>query len=102
MPKKATISIEVSTDSKQGGRKYMEDEISVDFASTEQGDFDYAFFGVFDGHGGPQASHFAKKHLVHEITKQKIFWSDDDENVKKSITEGFLSTHKLMSKAVGG
>ena len=34
----------------------MEDEISVDFASTESGDFDYAFFGVYDGHGGPHAS----------------------------------------------
>ena len=36
-----------------------------------------------------------------EITKQKNFWSDDDECVKKSISDGFLSTHKQMAKVVG-
>ena len=35
-------------------------------------------------------------HLMDAITKQKNFWSDDDDLVLKAIREGFLSTQQNM------
>lgn len=32
------------------------------------------------------------------ITKQKSFWSDDDEMVLKAIREGFLSTQQVSGE----
>ena len=81
----------------QGGRKYMEDVFSVAYQQTEdEKDLEYAFFGIFDGHGGREAAVFAKEHLMDFIVKQKIFWADDDESVLRAIREGFLQTHQAM------
>ena len=45
----------------QGGRKYMEDVFSVAYQQTEDElDLEYAFFGIYDGHGGKEAALFAK------------------------------------------
>ena len=45
----------------QGGRKYMEDVFSVAYQQSENGeDLEYAFIGIFDGHGGKEAALFAK------------------------------------------
>lgn len=33
---------------------------------------------------------------MDSITKQKQFWSDDDDSVLKAIREGFLSTQQAM------
>ena len=33
---------------------------------------EYAFFGIFDGHGGREAAVFAKEHLMDTIVKQKV------------------------------
>lgn len=52
-------------------------------------------------HGGNEASKFAKEHLMNHIVNLKGFWSDDDEDVKKAIREGFLSTHHAMWKDLG-
>ena len=43
----------------------MEDVFSVAYQQTEdEMDLEYAFFGIFDGHGGKEAALFAKvKHL---------------------------------------
>ena len=44
-----------------GGRKYMEDIFSVAYQQTDdEKDLEYAFFGIFDGHGGREAAQFAK------------------------------------------
>ncbi|CAO1441834.1 unnamed protein product [Diamesa serratosioi] len=82
-----------------GGRKYMEDYFSVAYQQSPDGsDLEFAYFGIFDGHGGNEASKFAKEHLMNHIVNLKGFWSDDDEDVKKAIREGFLSTHHAMWK----
>ena len=80
----------------------MEDVIKVKFEKGHDGkEIEFAFFGVFDGHGGVDAAQFAKEHLLDEITKHRGFWSDDDSQVMKAIKDGFISTHKLMWKAIG-
>ena len=44
----------------------MEDVFSVAYQQTEdEMDLEYAFFGIFDGHGGKEAALFAKvKHFI--------------------------------------
>ena len=80
----------------------MEDVLSVQFEKGLDGqEIEFAYFAVFDGHGGPEAAKFAKEHLLTEIKKNKGFWSDDDVQVMKAIRDGFISAHKLMWKDVG-
>ncbi|KAI0223253.1 Protein phosphatase 1D [Lamellibrachia satsuma] len=101
MPKLG-MNLRVTSDSKQGGRKYMEDVVCVEFHKGDDGEtIEFVYFAVFDGHGGKEAACFAKDHLLKEITKHRGFWSDDDRHVLKAITDGFISTHKLMWKTVG-
>jgi len=94
------LKLEAYFDAVQGGRSYMEDVVNVRLwdAAEREG---YAFFGVFDGHGGSEAAAFADKHLRREIDRQESFWSDDDRCVVDAIKAGFVSTHKLMMTAVG-
>ena len=102
MPSIGGAELRITTDSKQGGRKYMEDVVHIHFEESEdKSSFEYAYFAIFDGHGGPSAGQFAKEHLLGEITKQKNFWSNDDTQVLKAIKDGFISCHRLMWKAVG-
>lgn len=100
MPQISGAELRITSDSKQGGRKYMEDVIHIHFEENDN-KFEYAFFAVYDGHGGPNAAQFAKEHLLEEITKQKNFWSNEDTQVLKAIKDGFISCHRLMWKAVG-
>jgi hypothetical protein len=96
------IDFQVFHDSAQGGRQYMEDVVSVkvrsDADTAHQG---FAFFAVFDGHGGAEAAHFADKHLLDQITRRAEFSSDDDSLVVQAIKDGFVATHQMMAKAVG-
>ena len=78
----------------------MEDVTHIHFEEKDN-QFQYGYFAIFDGHGGPNASAYAKEHLLDEITKQKNFWSTDDTQVLKAIKDGFISCHRLMWKAVG-
>lgn len=55
--------VRISVCSTQGGRKYMEDRINVHCERKPNGDLEYLFLGVYDGHGGADASHYAKEHL---------------------------------------
>ena len=80
----------------------MEDCLQVKFENSIEGNGkSFYFLGVFDGHGGVHAAEFAKQHLLDEITKQKGFWSDEDNLVLKAIKDGFLSAHHKMWKIVG-
>ena len=93
------LNLRVTGYCNQGGRKYMEDVFSVAYQQTEdEKDLEYAYFGIFDGHGGREAAAFAKEHLMDHIVRQKGFWSEDDETVLKAIKEGFISTHHAMWK----
>lgn len=86
----------------QGDRKYMEDVFSVAYQHTKEGqDLEYAYFGIFDGHGGKHAAIFAKEHLMDNIVSNPYFWSENDEDVLKAIKEGFLTTHQAMFKVLG-
>ncbi|XP_071449145.1 protein phosphatase 1D [Hetaerina americana] len=91
------VNLRVTGHCNQGGRKHMEDMFSVAYQQTEdEKDLEYAYFGIFDGHGGREAASFAKEHLMDSIVSQKKFWSDDDEDVMKAIRDGFISTHYAM------
>ena len=96
------IDFQVFYDSVQGGRNYMEDVVSVKISSdADSADHGFAFFAVFDGHGGADAAQFADKHLLDQITRREEFWSEDDSDVVQAIKDGFVSTHHMMTKAVG-
>lgn len=91
------LNLRVTGHCNQGGRKYMEDVFSVAYQQTEDElDLEYAFFGIFDGHGGKEAALFAKEHLMDNITKHPNFWSENDDLVLKAIREGFLKTQQDM------
>jgi protein phosphatase 1D len=93
------VNLRVTGHCNQGGRKYMEDVFSVAYQQTDdEKDLEYAFFGIFDGHGGKEAALFAKEHLMDTITKNKGFWSDDDDVVLRAIREGFLTVQQNMWK----
>ena len=58
----------------------MEDVFSVAYQQTEdEKDLEYAYFGIFDGHGGRDAAVYAKEHLMDHIVRQKGFWSEQRE-----------------------
>lgn len=102
MPLSIGVNLRVTGHCNQGGRKYMEDMFSVAFQSTpDDKDLEYAFFGIFDGHGGGEAATFAKEHLMNVIVKQKNFWSDRDEDVLRAIRDGYVNTHYAMWRELG-
>ncbi|EDS43270.1 phosphatase 2c [Culex quinquefasciatus] len=91
------INLRVTGHTSIGGRKYQEDYFSVAYQQTENDQsLEYAFFGIYDGHGGAEASFFAKEHLMNTIVSQKLFWSDNDDDVLKAIREGYIQTHYAM------
>lgn len=102
MPASIGVNLRVTGHCSQGGRKYMEDLFSVAYQQTEdERDLEYAFFGIYDGHGGSEAAAFAKEHLMDSIVKQRQFWSDNDEDVLKAIRNGYMLTHLNMWKELG-
>ncbi|CAG5128621.1 unnamed protein product [Candidula unifasciata] len=90
------VNLRVSGNCDQGARKYMEDNHVIKFLKKDTEDYEFAYFGIFDGHGGPEASTFCKDNLLNEITKYSGFWTDDDEQVLQAIKKGFLDTHNAM------
>lgn len=64
-------------------------------------DLETTVFGVFDGHGGPEAAKFAQCNLLNEIMKQPGFNSSDDQLIMKAIETGFTSTSVKMWNDLG-
>ena len=111
MSKTTCWNLRVSAEANQGGRKYMEDVTAVHFERVNSVEF--ASFAIFDGHGGREASHFAKvgvhtihsstnlifqDHLMGFIKREKGFFSTRCDLVKKAIRAGFLACHEAMAK----
>ncbi|KAK6929484.1 PPM-type phosphatase-like domain [Dillenia turbinata] len=73
---------------KRGRRGAMEDRFSarVDF----EGDSKQAFFGVFDGHGGPKAAEFAAKNIGKNIMEEAK--RRDKEELEDVLKQGYLIT----------
>ena len=68
------LNLRVTGHCNQGGRKYMEDVFSVAYQQTEdEMDLEYAFFGIFDGHGGKEAALFAKVNYLNLVVVHIIF-----------------------------
>jgi len=90
------VNLRVSGNCDQGARKYMEDNHVIKFLKKDTDDYEFAYFGIFDGHGGPEASAFCRDNLLNEITKYDGFWTNDDDKVLSAIRKGFLDTHHNM------
>jgi len=79
---KVNIGRAAGVHSIQGRRQHMEDTFQA--ATDLGGDPKKAFYGVFDGHGGPHASEYAAEHLHKLILQQKY-----DEQPHPSLKSGF-------------
>ncbi|KAL3118062.1 hypothetical protein niasHT_004865 [Heterodera trifolii] len=86
----------ITAASTQGGRRYMEDRLQIEVGRNADGQLDFVYTAVYDGHGGPQASEYVRQHLFNNIVDNPSFSSDDDHVVLEAIREGFLKTHSEM------
>ncbi|KAI1715270.1 protein phosphatase 2C domain-containing protein [Ditylenchus destructor] len=80
----------------QGGREHMEDRHHVEVVRDTNNHLLYVFAAVYDGHGGDEASKYARKHLHINIMKDPLFDSDNDDDVLQAIRNGFIRTHHEM------
>ncbi|XP_065663465.1 protein phosphatase 1D [Hydra vulgaris] len=95
MPFNSSINcLRISSDKHRGMRNYMEDELRVKIEENN-GKKTY-FLGVFDGHGGGEASVYARSYLYNKIIEQPGFHDDDPCKVKDAIRDGFIKTHWEM------
>ena len=94
-------NLRVTVCANQGGRKYMEDRVHIHCERKDDGQIDYVFVAVYDGHGGAEASEYARRHLLSAIVSNELFRSDNDDQVLAAIRQGFVDTHHAMWKVVG-
>lgn len=95
---KLYMNFHVTACSRQGGRRYMEDRCQLNMKRNENGELEYIFAGVYDGHGGDEASKYARFHLLENIKLEKGFLSDNDSEFLQAIRNGFLITHDNMEQ----
>ncbi|CAI4232335.1 unnamed protein product [Auanema sp. JU1783] len=93
-------NVRITVAANQGGRKYMEDRVQIETFRNNDGAVLFTFLGVYDGHGGCEASEFVRKNLMNSIVNQEVFFSDDDDDILEAIRLGFLETHEQMWKVV--
>uniref|UniRef100_A0A0N5CGS3 PPM-type phosphatase domain-containing protein n=1 Tax=Strongyloides papillosus TaxID=174720 RepID=A0A0N5CGS3_STREA len=95
---KWNMNYHITACSKQGGRKYMEDRCQLDMQRNENGELEYIFAGVYDGHGGDEASKYTRQHLLQNIKSERGFLNGDDDEFLQAIKSGFLTTHDNMEQ----
>ncbi|XP_010517433.1 PREDICTED: probable protein phosphatase 2C 30 [Camelina sativa] len=85
---------------KRGRRGPMEDRYVAEVDQDDDGAYKNAFFGVFDGHGGPKAAEFAAMNLRNNIEAAMAaarsggeFWS-----MERAIREGYIKTDEDFLK----
>ncbi|XP_042379531.1 probable protein phosphatase 2C 2 [Zingiber officinale] len=91
-----------------GPRRYMEDEyIRIDDLSENLGSMlrcptPSAFYGIFDGHGGPDASAYIKRHAIRILFEDAGFPHADepDEDFMKSVENSIKSAFQLADLAL--
>lgn len=74
----------VGVKEEQGRRPSMEDETDV----QQRGDSQFAYFGVYDGHGGKEAATYVRAHLYRNI-REKM---KPGASIKQAIIDGYLAT----------
>ena len=73
----------------QGWRGNMEDS---HIAELDLGDGN-SFFGVFDGHGGPEVAKFVKYHFCKNLINNAAYKRKD---YKKALEDTFMKMDRLM------
>uniref|UniRef100_A0A1I7YQ53 PPM-type phosphatase domain-containing protein n=1 Tax=Steinernema glaseri TaxID=37863 RepID=A0A1I7YQ53_9BILA len=93
-------NLRITASASQGGRRYMEDRIHIEYVRNEEGAIDWVYCAVYDGHGGPEASEFVRRNLLNNIRKSPNFNTDNDDEFLEIIRQGFVQTHYSMLKVV--
>lgn len=55
-----------------------------------------SFFGVFDGHAGPEVAKYCSKNLLESIVSHYDSKSRDTERIEKAILDGFIKLDESM------
>jgi protein phosphatase 2C family protein 2/3 len=82
----------------QGNRDYQEDSFSflkINDNSEETSLKPIALYGVYDGHGGSEASTFCRTHLLSTIMESLNDFSSLD-TIKDGVVRGFIETEKYF------
>lgn len=79
----------------------MEDRVQIETLRDDNGKVLFTYLGVYDGHGGAEASEYVRRRLMNNIVNSDLFASDDSNDILAAIREGFLETHQEMWKIVG-
>lgn len=77
----------------QGWRTFMED---AHVAVLDIGDGN-SFFGVWDGHGGPEVAHYASKHMVNLLKDLPTY---KEGNYVQALEDVHLMIDKQMKPLV--
>lgn len=99
LPPNCIIPFRTGWAAAQGLRPTMEDEHVVlqefralDGADNDIPDTSYAYFAVFDGHGGAEAAVWAAKHMHVNLARNMGHCGRGRANLKRALTRAFLQT----------